>query len=432
MSASMISSCSRSAAYRMRCRFGPVWISYRSQSVAAVTPEFGPGVVTLVHQGGDLAAGNPVGAPIDDDGAGEVHARLLRGAGQDAGVVLRRLRGAVGLAAGCGCGRLGQVGAGGVQVGFGAFGAGPQVIAGLGQAGDLGVEGLAEFGALAVGVGADLAEFAAACSRAWAASARAWSARASAAAARSAAARAAAWSRSAWSRAASRSAWAARTCRAASARAWPMASRARASACSIRAWASAWTRASSAACSSIGGGELVVGLLAAGLLDGQVPAGLFGGLVGQGAELALGGGPLLGLGPAGLSDRGAFFGGGPGRLHLCLGRGRVPDRVGGDADPVGQVGHPVGQSAHLPQHLQRGGPGHGDGLLGVRVGDRGPGLAGGEPLPFPPRLQRRVVGVGAVGGRAAGPVRRGRGLVTPGVLARAGLLSVHHRLLLRT
>ena len=76
------------------------------------------------------------------------------------------------------------------------------------------------------------------------------------------------------------------------------------------------------------GGQPLSGFLAAGLLDGQVPAGFLGCLVGQGAELAFGGSALLGLGPAGFGDRGAFLGGGPGRFHLCLGRGGVADRVG--------------------------------------------------------------------------------------------------------
>ena len=57
-------------------------------------------------------------------------------------------------------GQARQFGAGLVQVVFGALGAGPQVIAGLGQAGDLGVQRCAQLGAFTVGVGADLAELA--------------------------------------------------------------------------------------------------------------------------------------------------------------------------------------------------------------------------------------------------------------------------------
>ena len=188
-------------------------------------------------------------------------------------------------------------------------------------------------------------------------------------------------------------------------------------------------RASSRIRSSSGGGlgESVVCLAGPGLGGFQVCLHLLGRLVGLSAH-------LVGLGGAFYGRSGLGFGGGRallvrllGGVDLGLDRARVAKSGRGLRQSAGNVGQLAGQLPHLPEHLGAGLPGHGDGLLGVRVvGDRGAALLGLEAFPFMPGLEGGVLRVVAVLRRPSCLGRLARGLIAAGELAGRGTGLLGH------
>ncbi len=116
------------------------------------------------------------------------------------------------------------------------------------------------------------------------------------------------------------------------------------------------------------GGQLVGRLTGAGLGVGPGGVDRLGCGVGLLAHPDRGLGAALGLGPGRFRRGGALLGRGAGRLDLVLGGAGVGHRCRGAGQPLPQPGQPVGQGAHLAEHLGPADPGHGDRLVGVRHG----------------------------------------------------------------
>ncbi len=171
------------------------------------------------------------------------------------------------------------------------------------------------------------------------------------------------------------------------------------------------------------GGQLVGRLTGAGLGLGPGGVDRLGRGVGLLAHPDRGLGAALGLGPGRLRRGGALLGRGAGRLDLVLGGAGVGHRGRGVGQPLAEPGQPVGQGAHLAEHLGPADPGHGDRLVGVRHG-RGV-LAGGlrgEPAPLPPRGGRVVPRIRAEPrGPSRAVARRLGRVLASGVLAGHGL-----------